>query len=168
MPIGWTLTTGRNTPPLEQSHWLSLLGPGLVWPYELMSGVGSAIQKTPFMPISPPDRVPSSHAQLRNLPSKMLVSFGLLQNAVCFKQGKLDRKWGFLNNVYRNYVFLLLLKSMIHSLRFSFLRRHFRPVLVATSHLWLSICKYIKMKENVNSALQLYWSHFKCSIITCG
>lgn len=45
---------------------------------------------------------------------------------------------------------------MIHSLRFSFLRRHFRPVLVATSHLWLSICKYIKMKENVNSALQLY------------
>lgn len=31
--------------------------------------VGSAIQESPFKPLSPPDRVPSSHAQLSNLPT---------------------------------------------------------------------------------------------------
>lgn len=121
VPPGWTFTTvewthlHRAAPMLARADWLSLLRPGLVFLTSLPSGVGSAILKTLFIPISPPDEVHFSHIQLRNLHSKMLISFGLSQNSVCFQQEKLGRTWAFPNNAYHTYVFLLhLLMSMTH------------------------------------------------------
>lgn len=70
---------------LARADWLSLLWSGPIWPKGLLSRVGSANQKTLFMPISPPDEVYPSHAQLRNHSSKTLASFGPFQNALCFK-----------------------------------------------------------------------------------